>query len=690
MDIPHQTRFDKEFVDVVSLFQKSGGVVFHSPILQKVHLTFRNTIWVICLEKNTVSGDSLLDVELSNDVFLEDEKIYLSANLLQAIFDISIGSQQTEVPQPAAVSQPRPGVQTDSPVPRIPVSDPAPEGPGISLTHFYHRFEPYSAKLTFKFSGSASWRDVTHDQNYIILEVDRAVNRLEKDIDLVDIGPFSRVIVQPLENRMHILIELNEPVEYDMYDEAGGTLVSVILRNSFPALPTVPTQLFSFDFRDADVRDVLLALAKAAGVNIVVDDTVTGTLTLSFQDLTFDQALGYILQVRGLGQVKLGNNIIVGERNALERNFGLLRTERFPLKFISPERAGAALSLFIPPDRIIEDDASRSLIIKGRAEDFREVRRTLDNIDQALETRVFTLQQNLYEDRDQLDRIVDLVRVIVPDEDRVRLNYFLNVSEAMLEERVSTPVGSPSIVVRGTPEELQAVSELIDNIDRKLPQIMIDAKLVEINRMKTKDIGVSWFVGEQEGAITFGELSIGGVMERTDFISMRIQALEKDQLGRLVGNPRILTLSGRTAVINVGERVPYRNIERREDVVDYPLQWLDVGVKMGVTPELTPDGYIVLHVYPKVSTYTTREYVLDGRTFTDPQPSIKTADTTARLRDGETLVIGGLIKSSDIESITKIPLLSDIPIIGELFKLRSRTQEETELIIFLTPFLVDY
>jgi type IV pilus assembly protein PilQ len=284
-----------------------------------------------------------------------------------------------------------------------------------------------------------------------------------------------------------------------------------------------------------------------------------------------------------------------------------------------------------------------------------------------------------------------LIKIIVPDENRISLNYTLNENIAMSEEKIRVPVGNPYIVVQGTQEELEAVGELISNIDRKLPQIMIEAKIVEINRNKTKDLGVSWFVGDQEGQISFGEMSLGGTMERQDLVSIRIQALEKKNLGRLVGNPRILTLSGKTAVISVGEKVPYRDIVAdSEGNKSFPIKWLDVGVKMGVTPEVTQDGFIILHVFPKVSTFVEREYVLEGLTFKDPQPSEKSADTTARLRAGETLVIGGLIKSSDMETVTKIPLLGEIPIIGELFTLRKKTHEETELIIFLTPSLVAY
>jgi len=561
----------------------------------------------------------------------------------------------------------------------------------LELKDFFYRADNFEIKLTFKFDNPVTWKEVSPDPYRIALDIEGVANALSFSERPMNIGPLRNIMIRSSEPGIRIWCELSQPAQFEVFDESNGRLLTILLKGPFSNSQS-KENMFSFDFRDASVRDVLMALAKSAGVNIVVDDSVEGTISLAFEGLSFDQALGYILKVRGLEQVKLGNNIIIGKKETLEENFDLLTSRRFTLKYTDPDTAASVLSMYISePNRISKDPATRSLLIRGREEELTKAEEVLKTIDVALETKIFPLNNNLYEGKDQLDRIVQLIKIIVPDENRISLNYTLNENIAMSEEKIRVPVGNPYIVVQGTQEELEAVGELISNIDRKLPQIMIEAKIVEINRNKTKDLGVSWFVGDQEGQISFGEMSLGGTMERQDLVSIRIQALEKKNLGRLVGNPRILTLSGKTAVISVGEKVPYRNIVMdSEGNKSFPIQWLDVGVKMGVTPEVTQDGFIILHVFPKVSTFVEREYLLEGLTFKDPQPSEKSADTTARLRAGETLVIGGLIKSSDIETVTKIPLLGDIPIIGELFTLRNKTHEETELIIFLTPSLVAY
>ncbi|MEI6156962.1 MAG: hypothetical protein WCP87_01190, partial [Atribacterota bacterium] len=347
---------------------------------------------------------------------------------------------------------------------------------------------------------------------------------------------------------------------------------------------------------------------------------------------------------------------------------------RFTLKYIEPDAAKSALSMYLPPDRIVADSVNRSLLIKGRDDELQKVEEVLTTIDMALETRVFPLNNNIYEAEEQLARFKELLKIIIFDEARVQYDFL-----------------QKTMIVKGTKEELEGVAELIGNLDRKLPQIMIDVKMVEINRNKIKDLGVKWTVGGEQGQISFGEMSLGGSMERSDLVSIQIKALEQKGLGRLVGNPRILTLSGKTATINVGDRVPYRQpVITPDGKVTYELQFMDVGIKLEVTPSITSDGMVIVHAKPNISTFTEREYVLEGLNFKDPQKSEKTADTTARLRNGETLVIGGLIRSEDVENITKIPLLSEIPIIGGLFTLRNKTHKETELIVFLTPYLVEY
>lgn len=529
-------------------------------------------------------------------------------------------------------------------------------------------------KLTFKFSEGTSWVESSPDSYHIVVDIEGATNGLGYNQRPMGIGPLRNIMFIEKDDALRLWVELREKVDYEIYDEVGGCLVSMIFH-----LPPGrgEEKLFSFDFRDAEVKDALLALAKVAGVNMVVDDSVTGTISVSFENLTFDQALGYIITMRGLGQIKLGNNIVVAKRNILEENFGLLETRRFELKYIDLDKAKETLGLVVQGEgRIITDQSSRAIIVKGRQEELNQVEEMLKEIDCPLEVKTFYLSNNLYREEGDLENIKNLLKIVVPE-----------------EERLGFDAGQKAIVVKGTPEEIEAASRLLNNLDRKRPQIMVDVKLVEIDRQKVKDLGFTWEVGGVTGAIAFGELSLGGTMERQDLVEVTLNALTRENKAHLVGNPRILTLSGEKATITVGDRVPYRNIQGVDEaghVIPGGVEFLDVGVKLEVTPLLTEDQMILVEVKPEVSSSSEREYYLAGQRYTDPQVKTRLAETTARLKSGETLVIGGLIRSEDIENITRIPILGEIPLIGELFVLHNKTHEETELIIFITPHIIEY
>ncbi|HXL03078.1 MAG TPA: AMIN domain-containing protein, partial [Candidatus Atribacteria bacterium] len=159
----------------------------------------------------------------------------------------------------------------------------------LELRDLFWRADGETIKLTFKFNGSTNWVESSPDPYHIVVDIEGATNSLGYNQRPMNIGPLRNIMFVEKDGVLRLWVEIREKVEYEIYDEAGGRLLSIV----FHLPPGGGEQgLFSFDFRDAEVRDVLLSLAKAAGVNIVVDDSVTGTISVSFENLTFDQALG--------------------------------------------------------------------------------------------------------------------------------------------------------------------------------------------------------------------------------------------------------------------------------------------------------------------------------------------------------------------------------------------------------------
>jgi len=228
---------------------------------------------------------------------------------------------------------------------------------------------------------------------------------------------------------------------------------------------------------------------------------------------------------------------------------------------------------------------------------------------------------------------------------------------------------------------------MIEGLDKRAPQIMIESKIVEIALDKEKDLGISWSAGTDtsgnrvEGQITFGEITLGGSFERRGLFQARLDALVREGETNILSNPKILTLDGKEAIILSGSKIPIR--ERTEEGIE-TIRYLDVGLNMTITPRLSMDDYITMDCDIKVESL--------GSELIMGYPVINSRQEQAIIRSplGITNVIGGLITSEEIETIRKIPILSEIPVIGELFKFTNRTKKRTEIIILITAHKIEY
>jgi len=226
---------------------------------------------------------------------------------------------------------------------------------------------------------------------------------------------------------------------------------------------------------------------------------------------------------------------------------------------------------------------------------------------------------------------------------------------------------------------------MIIGLDKRAPQIMIEAKVIEITLDAEKDLGVRWFSGsgddKLEAQLAIGEITLGGSFERSGLIEASLKALQTEGKTNILSNPKVLTLDGKEAKILSGSKIPIRIItpEGLETV-----EYRDVGLSMTITPRLSSDGLITMNVNPKIESL--------GEELIQGYPVINSREEKAIIRTnlGDTVVIGGLISSEEIKNIRKIPLLANIPIFGELFKYTHTKNKTTEIIILITAHLLDY
>jgi type II secretory pathway component GspD/PulD (secretin) len=238
-------------------------------------------------------------------------------------------------------------------------------------------------------------------------------------------------------------------------------------------------------------------------------------------------------------------------------------------------------------------------------------------------------------------------------------------------------------IVKGTEEQLNNVETMIVGLDKRAPQIMIEAKVIEITLDGEQDLGIKWTSGDSkiEGQISIGEITLGGSFERSGLINATLTALQKDGKTNILSNPKVLTLDGKEANILSGSKIPIRVItpEGKETV-----EYKDVGLSMTITPRLSSEGLITMDVNPKIESL--------GEELIQGYPVINSREEQVIIRANldETVVIGGLITSEEIKNIRKIPILSSIPIFGELFKFTHTKSKKTEIIILITTHLLDY
>jgi type II secretory pathway component GspD/PulD (secretin) len=420
--------------------------------------------------------------------------------------------------------------------------------------------------------------------------------------------------------------------------------------------------------KETEVVDAIRTLSMLSGVNIVADDSVTGNITLNLNNVTFKEAFDWILTLKRLSYTQVGNALIIGTEDVID-TYRERITRIVHLENADVENTKSVLDNYFGDNgniKITNDARLNSLILEGTADLISKAEELIAEIDASLITEHIQLE-NIIQKSD-IDEIKRLLGIFIPDEDRFDIDERQN-----------------EVIIMGNEEEIANAKRLIEGLDKRVPQIMIDAKIVEITLDGEKDMGIRWFSDGNEGTMNLGELTLGGSFERQGLIQARLEALESESKVNILSNPRVLTMDGKEAIIKSGQEIPIQ-----EEVVDdegnirKTVTWKDVSVKLTITPRLTQDDLINMDVLAEVKSLGT-EFILG-------YPIINDRSETALIRSelGKTTVIGGLISSEEIENIRKIPILSEIPIFGEIFKFRNKTKKRTEVIVLITAHRIEY
>jgi|FrelakmetLWP11LW_1041352.scaffolds.fasta_scaffold00518_8 type IV pilus assembly protein PilQ len=524
--------------------------------------------------------------------------------------------------------------------------------------------------------------DIREQGNRVIVDFLNvtAPESLRRRLDVTDFGtPIALVSTSQQGSNVRMVIEPRGVWEYNAYQSDTRFVVEVKPVKEDPTRliqgtrPGYQGERLSLNFQNVEVRALLQVIADFTDLNIITSDSVGGSITLRLKDVPWDQALDIILQSKGLDMRKNGNVVIVAPREELAAKERLDLEARGQIADLEPLRAES----FVVNYQKAED--VRKLLVDGQ--------------------------------------------------------------QRMLSKR-GTVVVDPrtnQMFVRDTAARLEEVRRLLQKIDVQVPQVLIEARIVEADDTFSRNLGVrlggsSGYPREVGGSGAYatgggvgvtsatgpggtvgtttaapggsGAINTGSITSNANFVnlpasaiggfgaagaaltlfnaslsrflSLEVSALEADGRGKIISSPRVITADKVKASIEQGTEIPYQEASSAGNT---SVQFKKATLRLEVTPQITPEGAIFLDV--KVNKDSPGQQTLSG-----PAIDTKNVQTQVLVENGGTVVLGGIFEQQERRTVTKVPFLGDLPVVGYLFKNTSTVSDRSELLIFITPRIV--
>ncbi len=441
--------------------------------------------------------------------------------------------------------------------------------------------------------------------------------------------------------------------------------------------PVYTGEKLTLNFQNVEVRAVLQVIADFTGLNIIASDTVAGNVTLRLKDVPWDQALDIIMRAKGLDKRVSGNVIWVAPRDELIAKEKLelearksvaelepLVTRSYPLNYL---RANDAVAVVTGDSRAMaasQEDATCSPSATGIKADVATGGSTMGGTAATGGGRSGTT----------------------------------NVNRVLSERGGATfDLTTNTLIVTDTPSRHAAVEDVLKSVDVPTRQVMIEARVVIADDNFNKDLGarLGFTKSRTSGNVT-GDAGFDVALPRAGIVGaprfelnlvnaasnfildLEIRALEINRKGKVMSNPRVVTTNLKPAVILQGTQIPYLSSSANTGT---ETQFKDALLCLLVAPQILNNDSIILNVE------VTKD--VPDRTFTPPAINVRRVKTQVRVNNGDTAILGGIFEQETEQGQEKMPILGDLPILGHLFKSRSQRDEKREMLIFLTPRILD-
>jgi len=435
--------------------------------------------------------------------------------------------------------------------------------------------------------------------------------------------------------------------------------------------PKYTGERLTLNFQDISVRAVLQLLADASGQNIVVSDTVSGSVTLRLQNVPWDQALAIIEQTKGLGQERDGNVILVepqaelaarekaelSAQNSVEQ-LEPLRSEYLQINYAKAADLAALIksqsnSLLSKRGSVAVDDRTNTLLLQDTPDNLEQVNRLVARLD--VPVRQVEIEARV---------------VLVNDDFERQLGAMLGFSGGFANG------SNGEVVTTGTAAgEDSMVSSVINTLNgtATTPGVAIPTGTTGY----PERYNVNLPVANPDGSLAVGILS------GTRLVDLELSAAEAETEAKDISSPRVITANQKQATIMQGVEIPYQQSASSGAT---SISFKNAVLQLQVTPQITPDNRIILDL--DVRDDEVGQVVVESGGVNVPAIDTREVTTQVLVNDGQTVVLGGILTTQSSNVVNKVPLLGDIPLLGNLFKNTNRTNNKDELLIFVTPKIV--
>jgi type II secretory pathway component GspD/PulD (secretin) len=283
---------------------------------------------------------------------------------------------------------------------------------------------------------------------------------------------------------------------------------------------------------------------------------------------------------------------------------------------------------------------------------------------------------------ERLQSTFDQVEVaVIPLSHRLPADIVPILDLVVPAESVREDSRTRSIVVSGTSAQVSLVRTLVTQLDRPLRQVWVQARIEEIASSQLKNLGIKW----DDPTLRLQQNPIGQVIGAAVDVLPKLALLQDQGYSRTVASPQLLVEEGSRSRVLLGDRIPVKLVTQKPDgTLVETWEYYEAGVRLEVTPQFRSADEVTLTLRPEISAVNE-----DHAGASLPWLKTREVETVVRMRDGETAAIGGLLQTQELESLFKVPLLGDIPIMGELFKRTDKDISQTELLIFITVMIID-